>query len=85
MSGLQIKLALAALALAAALYGGWRVTDLVAAGRVSRATEAYNQETRDAADAVAEARARVRACHGGGGVWDRATGQCVRSLSGARQ
>lgn len=85
MSGVQIKLALAALALAAALYGGWRFTDLVAAGRVSRATETYNQENRDAADAVAEARARVRACHGAGGVWDRQTGRCLRSVPGARQ
>lgn len=73
-------------AVAATLYAGWTLTDLVASGRVVKATETINQEGRDAADAIAEARQRVRACHARGGMrWDRATGECVRDLSVPRQ
>lgn len=78
---LRLGLLLAAGVLAA--LAAWRLADLVATARVSKATESFNQENRDAADSVAEARQRVRACHAGGGVWDRATGKCLRAVPGA--
>ncbi len=80
---MQIKLALAAAALAGLLYVGWRVVDVLSNARVVKATETINQEGRDAADAIAEARARVRHCHLSGGLWDRATGQCRPAVPGA--
>jgi hypothetical protein len=67
---LLIAGAIAALAL-------WRFADLVATARVSKATDTFNQENRDAADAISAARARVRDCHARGLSWDRAAGQCV--------
>jgi ribonuclease PH len=74
------------LALAAAgLVAGWRIVDMVAAGKVTTATESYNQENRDVADAVAEAKQRVRACYAGGGLWDRQAGQCQRPVPRSRQ
>ncbi len=75
MSGIRIGIYLAA-ALALG-WATWRIVDQVATGRVSKATEIYNQENRDAADAVAEARQRVRACHAAGRLWDRQAGQCL--------
>ncbi len=85
MIGLGLKLALAAgLALGIGIAGA-RIVNLIVDGRVSKATEAINQDQRDAADAISEARARVRACHLGGGLWDRSTGQCVRPVPGAGQ
>lgn len=77
---LRLVLILAALAGGAAAV--WKLTELVSAARVVKATDAINQEGRDAADAIAEARQRVRACHTRGGMrWDRATGECVRDVS----
>lgn len=70
-------------AVAATLYAGWKLTDLVASGRVVKATDMINQEGRDAADAIAEARQRVRACHLSGRMWDRAAGQCGAAVPGA--
>ncbi|CAM5767201.1 hypothetical protein [Bosea minatitlanensis] len=82
---LNLRLALIGIIAAGVFFAGWKFVDLVAVGRVSKATEIFNQENRDAADAMSEARARVRACYDGGGVWDRAKGQCQRSVPGARQ
>lgn len=81
---LRLVLILAALAAGGAAL--WKLTDLVSAARVVKATDTINQENRDAADAIAEARQRVRACHARGGMrWDRATGECVRDVSVPRQ
>jgi hypothetical protein len=70
-------------AVAATLFAGWKLTELVSAARVVKAAETINQEGRDAADAIAEARQRVRACHQSGRMWDRATGQCGAAVPGA--
>lgn len=80
-ANLRLLLILAALTAAAA--GIWKLTDLVSAARVVKATDTINQEGRDAADAIAEARQRVRACHQSGRMWDRATGQCGAAVPGA--
>jgi len=69
------------LAVAAAAFAAfWWLVDTASTNKVSKATETYNQENRDAADRVAEARQRVRACHADGGVWDRQAGKCHRSV-----
>lgn len=67
-------------AAAAAFAALWWLIDITSANKVSQATEAFNQENRDAADRVAESRQRVRACHAGGGVWDRQAGKCLRAV-----
>ncbi|MBN9458458.1 MAG: hypothetical protein J0I54_17650 [Bosea sp.] len=78
---LNLRLALIGIIAAGVIFAGWKLVDLVAAGRVSKATETYNQENRDAADKGFQARADVRACRERGGMsWDRATGQCVRAV-----
>lgn len=83
---LNLRLALIAILAAGALWAGREFVELVVAGRVTRATETYNQENRDAADKGSEARAGVRACRDRGGMsWDRATGECVRAVPGAGQ
>lgn len=79
---LNLRLILIGILAAGALFAGWRFVELVAAGRVTQSIETHNQEDRDAADAASEARAGVRACYDGGGVWDRAKGQCIRPLPG---
>lgn len=81
----NIRLLLLIVGIGGGCLGIWKLVDLVASGRVSKATETYNQENRDAADAATEARARVRACYDGGGVWDRQAGQCRRLVPAARQ
>lgn len=80
---MSLRLAAYAALAAGLLLAGWRVVDMVAAGRVGKATEIYNQEGRDAADAVAEARQRVRACHAAGRLWDRQAGECLGPVPGA--
>lgn len=80
-ANLRLLLILAALAGGAAAL--WKVADLVASARVVKATDTINQEGRDAADAIAEARQRVRACAQSGRLWDRATGQCGAAVPGA--
>ena len=82
---MSLRLALYAAIAAGLLFVGWRIVDLVATGRVSKATEIYNQENRDAADAVSAARARVRDCHARGLSWDRAAGECIRAVPQPRQ
>jgi hypothetical protein len=79
----NLRLLLILAGLAAGGFAAWKAVDLVAAGRVTKATDSYNQENRDAADAIAEARLRVRACHTAGRVWDRQTGQCLGPVPGA--
>jgi len=82
----NIRLVLVLAGLAGLVGFIWKVSDLVASSRVTKATETVNQENRDAADKGAEARAGVRACRERGGMsWDRATGQCVRAVPGAGQ
>lgn len=77
------------LLLIAAIGGGclsiWKLVDVVAAGRVTKAIDTQNREDREDADAAVAARAGVRACYDGGGVWDRAEGRCQRVVPGARQ
>lgn len=71
------------LLLAALGAGGltiWKLADLLASQRVGKALDISNQDNRDVADAASEARARVRACRDGGGVWDRAAGECRRDV-----
>lgn len=80
-ANLRLILILASLAGGAAAF--WKLTDLVSAARVVKATDTINQEGRDAADAIAEARQRVRACHLSGRMWDRAAGQCGAAVPGA--
>lgn len=72
----RIKLIAIAAAVLAAAIGIWRVVDLIGDAREVKAIETVNQEGRDAADAIAEARQRVRACHAAGRLWNRATGEC---------
>lgn len=67
-------------AAAAAIAALWWLVDITSANKVSQATETFNRENRDAADRVAEARQRVRACHADGGVWDRQAGKCLRAV-----
>jgi len=43
------------------------------------------REQRDAVDAMAAARERVRACYAGGGLWDRAAGKCRAAVPRAGQ
>lgn len=76
----NIRLVLLIAAIGGGCLGIWKIVDLVAAGRVSKAAETYNQENRDAADAATEARARVRACYAGGGLWNREAGECRRPV-----
>ena len=75
---MSLRLALYLATAGGALAAGWWLVDMASANRVSKATEIYNQENRDAADAAAEGRQRVRACYSDGGVWDRTTGKCLR-------
>ncbi len=81
----NIRLLLIIVGVVAIGGAAWHVVNLIAAGRVTKATETYNQENRDAADRAMDARARVRACYDGGGVWNRQAGQCERPLPPARQ
>ncbi|SEK37751.1 hypothetical protein SAMN04515666_101362 [Bosea lupini] len=63
----------------------WWLVDVASQNKVSQATETYNQENRDVADAASAARARVRDCYARGMLWDRTAGQCVRAVPSARE
>ncbi|MFO7310402.1 MAG: hypothetical protein DIU59_017585 [Pseudomonadota bacterium] len=87
MTGLRLY-ALAALVIAGLAAAGvytWQVFD---AGRQIGGADTADRimrEQRDAVDAMAAARERVRACYARGGLWDRSTGQCRSAVPGAGQ
>lgn len=82
---LYILLGLVAAVLAAGGLYTWRVYE--AGQKVGGADTADRiiREQRDAVDAMAAARERVRACYAGGGLWDRAAGKCRPAVPAAGQ
>ncbi|WP_276199810.1 hypothetical protein [Chelatococcus sp. XZ-Ab1] len=80
---IYILLSLVVAALAAGGLYTWRVYEVGQKVGGVETADRIIREQRDAVDAMAAARERVRACYAGGGLWDRASGQCRAAVQGA--